>query len=56
MAAIFQTIFFKYIFDWKCRNFTEVCFQDPINNISTIGSNNGLVQGRRQAIIWTNDG
>ena len=28
----------------------------PINNISSIGSDNGLAPTRRQAIIWTNDG
>ena len=27
----------------------------PINNISGIGSDNGLVPIRRQAIIWTSD-
>ena len=27
----------------------------PINNISSIGSDNGLPPSRRQAIIWTND-
>ena len=39
-----------YFMEWKFINFdydfTEVCSQEFINNIS----------GRRQAIIWTNDG
>ena len=28
----------------------------PINNIFSIGSDNGLAPTRRQTIIWTNDG
>ena len=27
-----------------------------VSKLSTIGSDNGLSPGRRQAIIWTNDG
>ena len=27
-----------------------------INKLTIIGSDNGLSPGRRQAIIWTNDG
>ena len=27
-----------------------------VNKLTTIGSDNGLVPGRRQAIIWTNAG
>ena len=29
---------------------THIC----IGNLTTIGSNNGLLPGRRQAIIWAN--
>ena len=31
---------------------THIC----VNKLTTIGSDNGLSPGRRQAIIWTNDG
>ena len=31
---------------------THIC----VGNLTIIGSNNGLSPGRRQAIIWTNDG
>ena len=31
---------------------THIC----VFNLTTIGSDNGLTPGRRQAIIWTNDG
>ena len=27
-----------------------------VNKLTIIGSDNGLSRGRRQAIIWTNDG
>ena len=31
---------------------TRIC----VNNLAIMGSDNGLSPGRRQAIIWTNDG
>ena len=31
---------------------THIC----VSNLTIIGSDNGLLPGRRQAIIWTNDG
>ena len=31
---------------------THIC----VGNLTTVGSDNGLSPGRRQAIIWTNDG
>ena len=31
---------------------THIC----VSNLTIIGSDNGLSPGRRQAIIWTNDG
>ena len=31
---------------------THIC----VNDLTSIGSDNGLLPGRRQAIIWTNDG
>ena len=31
---------------------TQVC----VGKLTTLGSDNGLSPGRRQAIIWTNDG
>ena len=37
-------------------DFTEVCFQGSNQQYSSIGSDNGLVPTRWQAIIWTNDG
>ena len=39
----------KFIVDW-CE--THVC----VNKLTIIGSDNGLSPGRRQAIIWSNDG
>ena len=35
----------------RCR-VTHIC----VSNLTIIGSDNGLSPGRRQAIIWTNDG
>ena len=35
---------------------TEVCSKGTIYQYSSIGSDNGLVQSKQQAIIWTNDG
>ena len=44
----------------KCVNFdlnvTEVCFQEPDWQISSIGSDDGLAPNRRQTLTWTNDG
>ena len=60
MAAIFQKTF-SNVFSWmKCINFdkdfTEFCFQGSNQQYSSIDSDNGLAQARRQAIIWTNGG
>ena len=60
MAAIFQMTFSKafswmkvYKFWWRFR---QVCSQRSNKQYSSIGSDNGLVLARRQAIIWTYDG
>ena len=37
-------------------NFTEVCSLGSNQQYPIIGSDNGLVLARCQAIIWTNDG
>ena len=37
-------------------NFTDILSQVSRQQLSRIGSDNGLVPIRRQAIIWTNDG
>ena len=40
---------------WFCAylgRVTQIC----VNKLTIIGSDNGLSPGRRQAIIWTNDG
>ena len=48
------------LLEWKCmnfyENFTEVCSLGSDSQLTSIGSDNGLVPNRRQAIIWTNDG
>ena len=48
-----------YFLQWTCLNFdehfTEVCFKGSDWQYSIIGSENGLVPSRWQAIIWTND-
>ena len=59
MAAIFQTKF-SIAFSWiKMYDFglnvTEVCSYGSDTQYSTIGSYNGWVPSRRQAIIWIND-
>ena len=38
------------------HDFIEVCSKGSNQQYSSIGSDNGLVPIRRQAIIWTNDG
>ena len=38
------------------EDFTEVCSLRPIQQYSSIGSDNGSELAKRQAIIWTNDG
>ena len=38
------------------QNFTKVCSLVSNQQYSSIGSDNGLVPPRRQAIIWTKDG
>ena len=36
-------------------NFTEISFQESNWQYASIGSGNGLVLNRRQAITWTDD-
>ena len=40
-----------HFLEWKYVN-----FEGPVNIYPSIGSDNGLVQFRQHAIIWTNDG
>ena len=48
-----------YSLERKCTNidydFPEVFFQESDYHYSSIGSDNDLALGKRQAIIWTND-
>ena len=37
-------------------NFTEICYLGSNWQYGSIGSDNGLVPDRQQAIIWTSDG
>ena len=61
MAAISQTTL-SNAFSWKENVIISIKIslkfvpKGPINNILSIGSDNGLAPARRQAIIWTNDG
>ena len=56
MAAILQITFSSVLpwmnFEW---NFIEICPLVSTHQCDSIGSDNGLVPIRRQAIIWTND-
>ena len=57
--GIFKCIFLNEDVTCKFRlkfHCTEVCSQGFIWQYASIGSDNGLPPGRRQAIIWTNDG
>ena len=61
MAATLADDIFKCIFlnenIWiSIRISVKFVPKGPINNISIIGSDNGLAPTRRQAIIWINDG
>ena len=52
--------FQMHFLEWKwynsISNFTEICCQESNWQKASIGSGNGLVPNRRQAITWTNDG
>ena len=53
MAAILQLQFSDtFLFD---SNFNKFIFQEPRESISSIGSDNSLMQNSQQAIISTND-
>ena len=61
MAANFLTTISNAFFWMKVYinfdyDFIEVCYQRSNQQYSSIGSDNGLSLGRRQAIIWTNAG
>ena len=49
-----------HFLQWKCMNFgedfTEVCSLESCQQYSIIGTDNGLVPNRWQAIIWTHGG
>ena len=57
MVAILQTTFWMHFLEWKSlyfnSNFTEMCSQQPKCQYAGIGSENGVVPNRQQAIIWT---
>ena len=59
MATILQTMFSKSFHSMEISvfylNFNEMCSLRSIQQQACIGSDNGLVLNRRQAIIWTND-
>ena len=62
MAAIFQTTFSNVLssLERKCINFDKISLFCLLPRVPykypSIGSDNGLVPIRQQAIIWTNDG
>ena len=60
MAAILQTTVsnaFSWMEMYEFRlNVTEFCSEGSNQHYSSIGSDNGLVPARQQAIMWTNDG
>ena len=51
--------FCRHFLEWERLkfdlNFTENCSERSIWQYANIGSDNGLVPNRRQAIIWTSD-
>ena len=53
---IFKCIFFNENVWISIKISLKFVAKGPINNIPPLGSDNGLVPFRRQAIIWTNDG
>ena len=56
-ADIFKCIFFNENVLILIKISLKFIPKGPINNIPAfIGSDNGMVPTRRQAIIWTNDG
>ena len=56
MRRHFETHFLEWKSLYSDYNFTEICSQGSNLQYSSMGSDNGLVPARRQAIIWTNDG
>ena len=52
---ILKWIFLKENVWISIKNFIEVCSEGSNYQYSSIGSDNGLVPSRGQAIIWTND-
>ena len=50
----FQMNFLEWKWYNSDLNFIEICSQEPSWQQANIGSGNGLVPNRRQAIIWTN--
>ena len=50
-----------HFLEWKLLyffslNFTEICYQRPNWQYTSIGSDDGLAPIKRQNILWTNDG
>ena len=57
MVAIWQKTFSSaFSFEFYKKNFIEICFLGCNWQYDSIGSDNGLVPNRRQAIIWSNVG
>ena len=56
MLPILQTFQNIFLHENCCIHCTEICSQYSKYKFATIGSDNGLVPNRQQAIIWTNDG
>ena len=52
MIAYIHVIFKTYRFLTHWGRVTHIC----VSKLTIIGSDNGLAPGRRQTIIWTNDG
>ena len=53
---IFKCIFLKDSVLIAIKISLQLVPKGPVNNISSIGSDNGMVPARWRAIIWTNDG
>ena len=52
MGIVFRIRFWEVTYVTHCGRGTHIC----VSNLTTIGSVNGLLPGRRQAITWTNAG
>ena len=52
----YESVITSHPFRWKYLTHWGRVMHICVDNLAVIGSDNGLSPGRRQAIIWTNDG